>query len=257
MKTKSNFYLAIFLLFISIGYLQGQAQNRPQPTPEQIAERRRMFEEQLRLDWAQTKKYAALNEKLISAGTSNGPVFIGDSITEFWFKFDSTFWKDNGYIDRGISGQTSSQMLVRFRRDVVALHPRVVIINAGTNDIAENTGPIALEHVFGNIVSMVEIAQANGISVVLSAVLPAATFSWRKELEPADKVIKLNAMIKEYARKHKLEYIDYWEAMADKDKGLDAKYTLDGVHPTTVGYKVMDPLAKNAIDATLKKRKGK
>jgi lysophospholipase L1-like esterase len=228
---------------------------RPQPTPEQAEAFRKAADERLRKDWAQLKKYEAQNEKLLaSSNKANGPVYMGDSITEFWWRYDSAFWKDNAYIDRGISGQTSSQMLVRFRQDVVNLHPSVVLINAGTNDIAENTGPISLELVFGNIVSMVEIAKANNIRVVLSSVLPAYDFSWKQGLAPAEKIIRLNSMIKEYAAKNKLEYVDYWTALKDDVNGLQAKYTFDGVHPNLDGYKVMEPLAKTAIDAALKRR---
>lgn len=253
---RNQFNSLLMILVMIICAQQGQAQSG-QPTPEQIAERRRMFDQQLRTDWAQTRKYEESNLRTVATGKKAGPVFIGDSITEFWSKYDSAYWKDNGYINRGISGQTSSQMLVRFRRDVIALKPVLVLINAGTNDIAENTGPIALEHVLGNIVSMVEIAKANQIPVVLSSVLPAAAFPWRKEIEPTEKVIKLNAMIRDYATAQKIPYVDYWTAMADASKGLDSKYTEDGIHPILSGYKVMEQLAKKEIDGALKKNNRK
>jgi len=230
---------------------------RPKFTPEQLEAFRKAADERLRKDWAYLKKYETQNAKLISSSKSSGPVFIGDSITEFWWRYDSAFWKANNYVDRGISGQTSSQMLVRFRPDVVDLHPPVVLINAGTNDIAENTGPISLEHIFGNIVSMVAIAEANHIRVILSSVLPAYDFSWKPGLEPAEKIIKLNAMIKEYAAKNNLAYVDYWTALKDEKNGLQSTYTFDAVHPNLDGYKVMAPLAKNAIDEALKPSKSK
>jgi len=227
---------------------------RPKYTPEQQEAFRKAADERLRKDWAYLKKYETQNTKLTASSKGSGPVFIGDSITEFWWRYDSAFWKDNNYIDRGISGQTSSQMLVRFRPDVVDLHPTIVLINAGTNDIAENTGPISLEHVFGNIVSMVEIAEANKIKVILSSVLPAYDFSWKPGLLPAEKIIKLNAMIKDYAVQHNLAYVDYWTSLKDEKNGLQAKYTFDAVHPNLDGYKVMAPLAKKAIEETIKKK---
>ena len=226
------------------------------PTAEQIAERRRMMEEQRRTDWAQTKKYAAENETLVASGSNiKRTVYIGDSITEFWWKYDSAFWKDNGYVDRGISAQTSSQMLVRFRRDVVDIKAEVVVINAGTNDIAENTGPISLEHIFGNIISMVDIANANRITVVLTSVLPASVFPWKKEIQPTEKIIRLNGMIKSYAASHNIIYVDYWKALVDSSGGLDVRYSGDGVHPNLIGYRVMEPLAMTAILASQKKQK--
>lgn len=224
-----------------------------QLTPEQIAERHRRYDEQLRNDWAQTQKYAAENEKLKKTAGAGGAVYIGDSITEFWWKYDSAFWKNNEFIDRGISGQTSSQMLVRFRRDVVDQHPRVVVINAGTNDIAENTGPISLEGILGNIMSMSEIARANNVKVVLTAVLPAAEFPWRKGKEPAEKVVKLNDMIRRYAVANKLEYVDYWTPLADAAKEMDKKYSDDGIHPNLAGYKVMESEVKGVVSGLLKK----
>ena len=204
-------------------------------------------------DWPNLKKYAADNTNLPPAG-SNRIVFMGNSITEGWPKKDSSFFADNGYIDRGISGQTTPQMLLRFRQDVIDLKPAVVVILAGINDIAENTGPITLEAIFGNIVSMAELAKVNKIKAVLCSVLPANRFVWRPALQPAEKVISLNAMLKAYADKNNLAYVDYFTAMVDDKKGLDPKYTEDGVHPTLVGYKIMEPLVQKGIAAALKHR---
>ncbi|WP_236025457.1 GDSL-type esterase/lipase family protein [Flavobacterium geliluteum] len=162
------------------------------------------------------------------------------------------FFSNKNYINRGISGQTSSQMLVRFRPDVIALKPKLVVILAGINDIAQNNGPIALEDIFGNIISMVELAKQNKIRVILSSVLPAYDFAWRKGLEPAEKVIKLNSMIKNYCEENQIVYVDYFSAMVDQRNGLDEKYTQDGVHPTLVGYKTMEPLLEKAIRKALK-----
>lgn len=200
------------------------------------------------LDWPNLKKYAAENKALPPVGDNNNRVvFMGNSITEGWKLNDSSFFCTD-YIDRGISGQTTPQMLLRFRQDVIDLHPYAVVILAGINDIAENTGPITLEAVVGNIISMAELAKANNIRVILCSVLPANTFPWRPQIYPADKVIALNTMIKAYADANNITYVDYYTPMVDSKKGLDKKYTDDGVHPTLAGYKVMEPLVVAAIN---------
>jgi lysophospholipase L1-like esterase len=210
----------------------------------------------MKTDWANLKRYAADNKQL-SPVTSNEKrvVFMGNSITEGWLKADSAFFSGKTYINRGISGQTTPQMLVRFRQDVIDLEPAVVVILAGTNDIAENTGPTTLETIFGNIVSMAELARANNIRVVLSSVLPANKYNWRPQIQPAEKIVALNTMIKAYCSKQKLTFVDYYSAMVDEQKGLDKKYSNDGVHPTLEGYKVMEPLVEKAIAKALKKNK--
>jgi lysophospholipase L1-like esterase len=207
------------------------------------------------MDWPNLKKYADSN-KLLSPRMAGEKrvVFMGNSITEFWKILDSSFFDNKEFIDRGISGQTTPQMLLRFRQDVVDLKPDAVVILAGINDIAENSGPITLEAIFGNIVSMAELAKANKIKVILCSVTPANIFPWRQEIKPADKVISLNAMIENYATKNKLTYVNYYPAMVDNEKGLDRRYTKDGVHPTIEGYKIMDALVVAAIEKTLKKR---
>jgi lysophospholipase L1-like esterase len=179
---------------------------------------------------------------------------MGNSITEEWKKIDSSFFANRSYINRGISGQTSSQMLVRFRQDVILLQPKVVVISAGTNDIAENSGPISLENVLNNIIAMCDMAKANNIRVVLTSVLPAKAFSWRKQLEPAPKIIALNKMIKEYATSKNLVYVDYHSAMATSDGGLKSSFSKDGVHPNLMGYKVMEPLVVHGITKTLRRK---
>lgn len=207
-------------------------------------------------DWPNLKKYAAENKQLQAlTNDGNRVVFMGNSITEFWKVMDSSFFADKPYINRGISGQTTSQMLVRFRQDVIDLQPAVVVILAGINDIAENTGPVSLEHIYGNIVSMVQLARANNIKVVLSSVLPANQFPWRPQIKPAEKVIQLNAMLEAYCLKNKVVYLDYYSKMVDENKGLDKRYGDDGVHPTLAGYRMMAPLLEAAIQkALLKKR---
>jgi lysophospholipase L1-like esterase len=210
-------------------------------------------EDQLKTDWANLKRFAEENVKL-GAPLKNEKrvVFLGNSITQCWKDADKDFFSNNHYINRGISGQTTPQMLVRFRQDVISLKPSVVVILAGINDIAQNTGPISLEDIFGNIVSMAQLAKANGIRVVLSSVLPAYDFPWRPGLEPAEKVIKLNGLIRSYCEKNHVVYLDYYSKMVDERKGLDKRYTYDGVHPTLDGYKIMEPLVEEAIKKALK-----
>ncbi len=193
-------------------------------------------------DFANYAKYEKQNQEILSKNTRPASVFMGDSITEGWFTSDPGFFKKNNFVGRGIGGQVTSQMLLRFREDVIKLKPRQVIILAGTNDIAENQGPIALDKVFGNIVSMTELAKANNIRVVLCSVLPAYDFGWRKNMMPAEKVIALNTMIEAYARKNNIVYVDYHSAMKDSRNGLDKSYTEDEIHPTAKGYAVMEDI---------------
>lgn len=201
-------------------------------------------------EWANLKRYAAENQALPApAKNEKRVVFMGNSITEGWKRADSSFFTNNNYIDRGISGQTTPQMLLRFRQDVIDLKPSAVVILAGINDIAENTGPISLDNILGNIISMTELARANKVRVILCSILPANKFPWRPQIQPADKVIQLNAMIRAYADKNKITYVDYYPAMVDSEKGLDKKYTKDGVHPTAAGYAIMEPLVVKAINS--------
>lgn len=199
-------------------------------------------------DWANLKKYQNQNAALqpLKPGQKR-IVFMGDSITEFWSVTGSDFFADKPYINRGISGQTTPQMLLRFRQDVLALKPAVVVILAGINDIAGNTGTSTLEITTDNIISMAELAKSNHIKVILCSVLPAFDFPWRKGLEPAEKVVKLNSMIKKYADANGILYLDYYSVMVNEQKGLNAVYADDGVHPNKVGYEVMAPLVENAI----------
>ena len=176
-------------------------------------------------------------------------VFMGDSITEGW-KLDVSF-PGKPYINRGISGQTSPQMLVRFRQDVVDLQPKVVVLLAGTNDIAGNTGPMTLEQTEGNIASMAELATANGIRVVLCSVPPSFDFPWSPGLEPAPKIAILNAWIRGYAMARHFVYVDYYSAMKDERGGLPLTLSRDGVHPLPAGYAIMAPLAEAGIEKAL------
>lgn len=206
-------------------------------------------------DWANLERYRADNLRLKSMSSAKPRiVFMGNSITESWPKFAPDFFAQNLYIPRGISGQTTPQMLVRFRADVIDLNPAVVVILAGTNDIAGNTGPMTLEMIFGNIVSMVELARANHIKVVISSVLPAFQYPWKMELEPAEEIFALNSMLKKYSKEQGLIYLDYYTSMVDEKKGLKSAFTYDGVHPNLEGYRVMGPLAQNAIQRALKQK---
>jgi lysophospholipase L1-like esterase len=203
-------------------------------------------------DWPNIKRYEEANGKLTApAAGQKRVVYMGDSITDAWVNNDSTFFKSNNYIDRGISGQTTGQMLLRFREDVINLKPAVVLILAGINDIAENNGPSKLEDVAGNIFSMAELAKTHGIKVVLSSVLPANAFPWKPAINPVEKVRVLNDTLKAYAKKNNLVYLDYFTAMADDKRGLPANLSKDGVHPNLAGYKIMEPLAKQAIAKAL------
>ena len=204
------------------------------------------------MDWPNLNKYAIENKNLSNVSNQDRIVLMGDSITEFWKTTDNTFFQNTTLINRGISGQTTSQMLLRFRQDAINLKPEIIVILAGINDIAENTGPISLENILGNILSMAELAKTNNIKIVLSSVLPANKFPWRPDLQPAEKVIELNAMIEKYCQENKIPYIDYYSKMVDNQKGLDAKFTNDGVHPTLAGYKIMEPLLKEALAKTRK-----
>lgn len=168
-------------------------------------------------DWAQFYRYAAANDTLHTSGTKVQAVIMGDSITDNWLKFDRAFFTGRGFAGRGISGQVTSQMLVRFRDDVIDLHPKYVVILAGINDIAMNQGPISLEHIFGNIVSMCELAKA------------------------------LNAMIKAYADANRHKYVDFWTALANEEGGLDEDKAPDGVHPNLHTYKIMEEMLVKAI----------
>lgn len=204
-------------------------------------------------DWANLNRYKEENLKIgLPADNENRVVFIGNSITQGWIEVDPNFFAGKSYINRGISGQTTPQMLVRFRSDVVNLKPKVVVILAGTNDIAGNTGPSKLEMIEDNIASMVEIANANNIKVVLCSILPAYDYPWKTGLEPAQKIVDLNKWIKEYAVKNKIIYVDYFAPIADQRNGMKKAYSEDGVHPNLAGYKVMEPIVENAIAEALR-----
>ena len=227
---------------------------QPTLTPDQIA-RQRAQQEQLANDWPNLARYRDANRDLppVSASESR-VVFMGDSITELWDRDSGKFFASKGYLGRGIGGQTTPQMLIRFRPDVIALKPKAVVILAGTNDIAGNTGLSTLEMIQDNMASMVELAQKNGIKVVLSSVMPVCDYIQNQtKRRPNEQIIALNKWMKDYAASHDAIYLDYYTPMLD-DKGVfKQELTYDGLHPNSAGYDIMMPLAQNAVDKALGK----
>tara|TARA_B100001057_G_scaffold371306_1_gene375363 strand:+ start:2576 stop:3289 length:714 start_codon:yes stop_codon:yes gene_type:complete len=204
-------------------------------------------------DYAKVDRYQAQNEAMLESDGKR-VVFMGDSITAGWVKKRPQFFADNGYVGRGISGQVTHQMLIRFRSDVIDLKPQAVVILAGTNDIAHNSGPVTLEAVAGNIKSMAELAQQNGIKVVLCSVLPAKDYPWRAGKDPLTNIPKLNTLIKAYALESDIPYVDYFTAMEDGHGGMKVpQHTTpeDLVHPNVAGYQEMEAILKPILNAVL------
>ncbi|HEV7122001.1 MAG TPA: SGNH/GDSL hydrolase family protein [Rhodanobacter sp.] len=208
-------------------------------------------------DWPQLNRYRAANARLAPPVPGQARVvFFGDSITDAWGRAKgTTFFPGRPYINRGISGQTTAQMVLRFRQDVIDLHPAAVVILAGTNDIAGNTGLATLRMIEDNFRSMTELAQANHIRVILASVLPTSDYPWHPGLQPAGKVRALNAWLRSYAATSGATYLDYYTALANAQGGMDKRLARDGVHPTPAGYTIMAPLAQRAIDQVLACRK--
>ena len=251
--------LFLFLCLSASAPLRAQSPARPaaprQPSREErLAEWRKAEDERLRNDWANLARYREANARL-------GPprpgerrvVFIGNSITDVWARYFDAMFPGKPYVGRGIDGQTTPQMLVRFRQDVIALRPAVVVILGGTNDIAGNAGPATPAMIEDNLASMVDLATANGIRVVLSSVLPAAAYPWRPGLEPAPTIVALNASLERYAAARGIVYLDYHAAMADERQGMRRDLSDDGVHPNEAGYRVMAALAERAIAEALRR----
>ena len=201
------------------------------------------------LDWANLNHYKDDNLKLeLPLLEENRIVFMGDSITEQWAEIVPEFFSKNKYINRGIGGQTTPQMLLRFRDDVIKIKPTIVHLLAGTNDIAGNTGTVTLDMILDNLISITELAKINNIKVVFASVLPAYDYPWAEGLKPAEEIIKLNGLIKGYADKNNLLYIDYHTPMANTRNGMKKEYTTDGVHVTELGYReVMIPLVEENL----------
>ena len=238
MKLTLIFLLSMFLLQTAT------AQQAADPC-ESLKRERQAMESQLR-DWPNLAKYREANAKIgVPAESEKRVVFLGDSITEAWDL--SVFFKGKPYGNRGISGQTTPQILLRFRQDVIALNPDIVVILAGTNDIAENSGPTPLGAIEDNLKSMVDLARMNGVHPILASVLPAAIYPWRPEIRPIEKILGLNQWMKEYAATEGIGYLDYYSAMVNDQHGLKPEFSGDGVHPNEVGYTVMASIAADAI----------
>jgi lysophospholipase L1-like esterase len=229
-----------------------------QPAPPQVTHPpqyyiwKKAHDAQLLVDFGGLERFREANAMLAAPKPGEDRVvFMGDSITEDW-KLEDSF-PGTPYINRGISGQTSPQMLVRFRQDVIDLKPKVVIIMTGTNDIMENTGPMTVEQSGESIASMADLATANKIRVVLCSVLPSSEFAWSPGLKPAPRIVELNAWIKQYAAEKGYVYVDYYSAMKDERGGLPPALSEDGVHPLRAGYAIMAPLAQAGIEKALKR----
>ena len=200
-------------------------------------------------DWPNLAKYRKANEKL--KGTSSGGnriVLVGDSITEGWTEFNPGFFQENNMVNRGISGQTTPQMLIRLKQDAIHLDPKIIIINGGTNDIWGNTGPSTPEMIIDNLCSMAEIASKNNIQVVLSTILPVYQYPDRDDIiDPPKTISFINSVLQDYCNKNSLAFLDYFSPMADEKKGLRSDYGTDGVHPNKQGYSVMEQVAREPI----------
>jgi lysophospholipase L1-like esterase len=208
-----------------------------------------MVEKAKAQDWGYLNKYKDENKQIaVPTLGENRIVFFGDSITEGWKKTNPKFFIRKSYINRGINGQTTSQMLLRFRPDVIELKPQIVVILAGTNDIAGNTGPTTIETILGNLISMCELAKANNIKVALCSILPANDFPWRRGMKPAATIEALNAMIVNYARANDIPYVNYYSDLVDDQKGLKSIYSEDGTHPNKEGYLVMETIVEKIIN---------
>jgi lysophospholipase L1-like esterase len=225
------------------------------PAPADSAKQIAAMEKKL-ADWPQLERYRADNAALapVESGVQR-VVFYGDSITDGWGRRPNTgeFFPGKPYVNRGISGQTTPQMVVRFRQDVINLHPAAVVILAGTNDVAGNTGPMTPEMTEDNFRSMVDLAKANGIRVIVASITPAADYPWRPGLAPAAKIKALNDWLQGYCVNHSVTYLDYYSAMVGPDGGMKPGLSFDGVHPNAAGYAIMGPLAQAAIDKALDK----
>ena len=200
-------------------------------------------------DWVNLERFKKENSSIMQeVDTGKRIVFMGNSITEGWSSFDSIFFSKNQFINRGIGGQTTPQMLLRFKQDVIDIKANTVIILAGINDIAENTGPISLKQILGNIISICELANQNNIRVILCSVLPANKFPWEPKIIPTQKVIELNKMLLEYANSKSITYVDYYSKMVDDKQGLIPAYGYDPVHPNQEGYVVMKHILSEVLE---------
>jgi lysophospholipase L1-like esterase len=252
MKSLVRVVLGAGLMFAAAGG-RAQAPVQAASVSELVLSAAQIAKMQARLaDWPQLEHYRAANAVLAPpAAGEKRVVFYGASMTEGWGRHGSTFFPGKPYVNRGVSGQTTAQMVVRFRQDVIDLHPAAVLILAGTNDVAGNTGPTTPEMTEENWTSMAELAKANGIRAIFAGITPTTDFPWRRGLHPAEKIRALNAWLKEYCAAHSLTYLDYYSALVNAEGGMKAELTIDGVHANVKGYEVMAPLAQAAIDEAL------
>lgn len=264
MKMRNFLFLAAVFaaLFVPSLLMASQPAAAPQPQEKPVmvpapswqnAAYWTKVDHSLLIDFADLARFHEADQKLGPPPPGqNRVVFMGDSITQIW-NLQKSF-PGKPYINRGISGQTTMQILIRFRQDVINLKPKVVIILAGTNDLAQNTGPETVGDIENNLMSMAQLARANGIHAVLCSVLPTVHYPWHPELpNPAPKIVALNKWMKAYAAKHGYVYVNYYSAMADPAGGLPHKLSHDGVHPNAAGFAVMDPLAQAGIEKALNK----
>ena len=256
---QKNFSLLPFALCLAAVAAAGQgviAARTSAPSPSAVTPEHAADLENRLSDWAQLGHYRQANLELARpAAGSPRVVFLGDSITQNWGSKYGRFFPGKAYVNRGISGQTTPQMLVRFTPDVLALHPAVVVIFAGTNDVAENNGPEPLEAIEDNFRAMVTLARAAHVRVVLCSVLPAASFPWRTSIEPREKIRLLNDWLRKFAGNTGAVYVDFYSAMVDRDGGLRTEFGADLVHPNDAGYAVMEPLAAEGIARALRSGK--
>src|ERR1035437_4345986 len=253
--------IALLLFTFSVGSIAIAQEVKPTDSTEikkaiekQIQEKK-AYEDWLKMDWPNLKRFRTDNKKTgLPSTDEKRVVFMGNSITEGWISNRPEFFKNHPYINRGINGQTTPQMLVRFRADVVNLKPKVVVILAGTNDIAGNTGPSTIEMIEDNLASMADLAKANGIKVIMCSILPAYDYPWKRGLKPYEKIIVVNKWMKDFATTHGLIYLDFYSSLVDDRSGMKPEYANDGVHPTNLGYGVMEPLVEKAIAQALKSK---
>ena len=203
-------------------------------------------------DWANMNFFKEKNRQVILENKPVAAIFMGNSITQGWVDMRPNFFTENSFVNRGISGQTTPQMLLRFRQDVIDLKPKAVVILAGINDIAENTGPISLEDIAANIESMVELSIAHGIHPLVCSVLPANNFPWRPEILPREKVTKLNEQLLALTKKHKATYVDYYTSTVDTKGGLKSDLGYDTVHPNDKGYQVLEPIILESLQSVFR-----
>ncbi|MEX2402819.1 MAG: SGNH/GDSL hydrolase family protein [Balneolales bacterium] len=249
-----SIFITIGIAFILFSIPQhSQAQDKSDvKTDQEILEEYERWSG-MRDDWPNLSNYREANQQLgLPEEGEDRVVFMGNSITIGWSNLYPEYFEGKPYVNRGIGGQTTPQMLNRFRQDVIDLQPKLVIILAGTNDIAGNTGPATDKMILDNISSMAELAQAHDIDVILSSILPVYNYPWKPGLEPAARIISLNEDIKVYAEEHNLYYLDYFSSVVDERDGMKKELASDGVHPNENGYKVMSGLAEEAIRDVLK-----